>query len=222
MTPQMTNPQAGKALGAKANTFNYSKDILSELSPRLNKFKQVSPGRYSACCPVHNDDNPSLGITIMPNGKWVIHCLSCGAKGTDVCNALGIDVTLLFPPNDRPLNKKQQHSGFSARQMLIALEPNLVRLLIIANDSKAIGAISDDDRDFVSEVVIRINGALQYLDIGFSAWEMLTALESDLVRLLIIANDLKAINALSDDDRDFVSEVAINVSDALQYLKGKK
>jgi hypothetical protein len=57
---------------------------------------------------------------------------------------------------------------------------------------------------------------------GFSAWQMLNVLRDDLVRLLIIANDLKKIDALPPDDRDFIAEVILRLYDGLSYLEGSK
>jgi hypothetical protein len=166
MTLQMQNPRADKATGAaaKQNNYQHRVDIIPELSARLKKFKRLSEGRYTACCPVHNDRNPSLGITLKPDGKWVMNCLSCGANGQAVCDALGIDVTALFPPSDNPRYERQTRSGFSAWQLLHALEPDLVRLLIVANELKENQAISPDDRDFVAGLILRINDGLEYLE----------------------------------------------------------
>ncbi len=165
MTPQMTNPQAGKALGATKQHINKRRvDIVAEISARANKFKRVGDGCYSFSCIFHRDNNPSARLTLRPDGKWLMRCFSCEANGLAFCEALGIDPISLFPPTDNPRYEKQQRSGFSAWQLLTALEPDLVRLLIIANDLKAIDALSDDDREFVSEVVLRINEALQYLE----------------------------------------------------------
>ena len=165
MTPQMTNPQAGKALGATKHYINNNRvDIVAETSARANKFKRVGDGRYSFSCIFHQDNNPSGRLTINADGKVLMRCFSCGATGLDFCEELGIDPSSLFPPTDNPRYEKLQRNGFSAWQLLTALEPDLVRLLIIANDLKAIDALSDDDREFVSEVVIRINDGLQYLE----------------------------------------------------------
>ena len=57
---------------------------------------------------------------------------------------------------------------------------------------------------------------------GFSAWQLLHALRADLIRLLIISNDLKKIGALSDDDRQFVSEIILRLNDGLSYLEGTR
>jgi hypothetical protein len=136
----------------------------SDILTHLQKVKRLGDGRYIALCPCHNDRNPSLGVTLKPDGKWLIRCFSCGAKGIDVCNTLGIDPISLYPSNNNPRYEKQKRSGFSALQLMNAMEADLVRLLIIANDLNAIDALSDDDREFVSEVVIRINDGLQYLE----------------------------------------------------------
>ena len=49
-----------------------------------------------ACCPVHNDKNPSMTITETDDGKVLAHCFSCGARGTDVVEALGLPQSELF------------------------------------------------------------------------------------------------------------------------------
>lgn len=139
-------------------------DNLTEIISRLSKVKRTGDGKYIARCLVHDDKSPSLGITQKPDGVILIRCFGCGATGVDVCNALGIDPANLFPPNDDPKYQKQNRSGFSAWQLLHALRADLVRLLIIANDLKAIEALPSDDRDFIAEVILRLNDGLPYLE----------------------------------------------------------
>ena len=149
----------------KTNTYSQNRvDILAELSTKLNKFRRISEGRYIACCPVHGDKNPSLGITLKDNGKWLINCLSCGANGQAVCDVLGIDVTALFPPNDNPRYEKQPRIGFSAWQLLHAIQPDLVRLLVIANMLREIEALTEEDRAFIASLVIRLSDGINYLE----------------------------------------------------------
>lgn len=62
---------------------------------KLDKVKKSHRG-YKACCPVHNDKNPSMTVAETDDGKVLIHCFSCGARGTDVVEALGLPTSELF------------------------------------------------------------------------------------------------------------------------------
>jgi len=53
---------------------------------RLNRFRQVGQNRYVACCPAHDDKNPSLSITQISD-KVLVHCFA-GCKQRDVLQAL--------------------------------------------------------------------------------------------------------------------------------------
>ena len=68
--------------------------MLSEILQRLEKVKQHGD-QYYACCPVHDDKSPSMGIT-EKEGKVLIHCFSCGATGQEVMEAIGLPVSTLF------------------------------------------------------------------------------------------------------------------------------
>lgn len=68
--------------------------MLSEILQRLDKVKQHGD-QYYACCPVHDDKSPSMGIT-EKEGKVLIHCFSCGATGQEVMEAIGLPVSTLF------------------------------------------------------------------------------------------------------------------------------
>ncbi|MBX9895659.1 MAG: hypothetical protein K2Y09_10850 [Nitrosomonas sp.] len=130
----------------------------------MGKFKKTGEGRYVSQCLFHEDKTPRAGITQKPDGVILIHCFSCGAGGLDFCNALGIDPANLFPPSDNPKYEKRSRSSFSAWQMLHFLRSDLIRLLIIANDLKKLDALSSDDRQFVSEIILRLNDGLAYLE----------------------------------------------------------
>ena len=68
--------------------------MLSDILQRLDKVKQYGD-QYYACCPVHDDKSPSMGIT-EKEGKVLIHCFSCGATGQEVMEAIGLPVSTLF------------------------------------------------------------------------------------------------------------------------------
>lgn len=43
------------------------------IANRLGEFSRHN-GRFSACCPAHEDKNPSLSISDGNNGKILVHC----------------------------------------------------------------------------------------------------------------------------------------------------
>ncbi|MBA3756931.1 MAG: hypothetical protein H0X02_12185, partial [Nitrosomonas sp.] len=82
----------------------------------------------------------------------------------EIVSAIGLNQSDLFPPSDNPKYIKHSRQGFSAWQLLHVLKTDLIRLLIIANDLKKIEAISNDDREFISEVILRLNDGIAHVD----------------------------------------------------------
>jgi hypothetical protein len=69
------------------------------LLSKLQKVKKTGSNKWIACCPVHNDTNPSMTIT-EKDGKTLCFCFACGATGKDVAEAVGIPVSSLFSDSD--------------------------------------------------------------------------------------------------------------------------
>jgi len=66
---------------------------------RLDKLRQLGTNKWTACCPVHDDTNPSMSVTLVdtPEGqKLLFYCFSCGAKGDSVVESIGLKVQDLF------------------------------------------------------------------------------------------------------------------------------
>jgi len=92
--------------------------------PRLDKVKAVGADKWSACCPAHDDRDPSLSIREADDGKVLLHCWA-GCSITDVLAAISLTIRDLFP-GDSP---GQAHRGpskaarqFEATVISIALE----------------------------------------------------------------------------------------------------
>ena len=66
----------------------------SELLSKLAKVKKTGKKQWQACCPAHNDHNPSLSIS-EKDGKILLHCFT-GCNSDDICNALQIKQSDLF------------------------------------------------------------------------------------------------------------------------------
>ena len=80
--------------------------MIGDLLDRLEKVRQTGEGQYVACCPVHGDRNPSMGIkeVIGDDGyrKVLIHCFACHASAQEVTEALGLPMSVLF---EKPLDR---------------------------------------------------------------------------------------------------------------------
>ncbi len=160
-----TNANASRERGAAyQNTHpDYNTDNLQSLLNRLHKVKKTGTDSYISCCPSHNDKNPSLAIRQTNDGRILIKCF-CGCSANEIVSAVGLSLSDLFPSSDSFKYTKQARSGLSAWQLMHTLKSDLVRLLIIANDLHKIKSLSDDDKSFIHEVIMRLNDGIHYLE----------------------------------------------------------
>lgn len=73
--------------------------MLKDILPKLEKVKKLGE-RWVACCPVHNDTNPSMTMK-EEDGKVLMHCFACQANGQEVVQALGLPASVLFRDSKR-------------------------------------------------------------------------------------------------------------------------
>ncbi len=69
---------------------------VERLLARLSKVKSLGAGRYKACCPAHEDSEPSLAIRVVDDGRILIHCFA-GCPPGDVLAAIGLSLADLYP-----------------------------------------------------------------------------------------------------------------------------
>lgn len=72
--------------------------FLNEFSLKSGSMPKKVGGGYSACCPAHNDNNPSLSINEGNDGKILLHC-HAGCTVEAICSALSIRISELFVPD---------------------------------------------------------------------------------------------------------------------------
>ena len=68
----------------------------------LEKVKQAGVGQWKACCPAHDDKDPSLSIREADDGKVLLHCWA-GCTTAEITKAMGLELRDLFPGEKRPL-----------------------------------------------------------------------------------------------------------------------
>ena len=87
-----------------------SADVLLSL---LDKVRSRGPGQWSARCPAHDDDGPSLSIKETPDGVVLVRCFA-GCSVDEVVGAVGLDLADLFPPREShgaPLQRRRLQIG---------------------------------------------------------------------------------------------------------------
>lgn len=73
-----------------------SPSCIEKVLSKLNNVRQAGANRWNACCPAHDDKNPSLSIRETDDGKVLIHCwANCSAA--EITAAMGLQMRDLFP-----------------------------------------------------------------------------------------------------------------------------
>jgi P4 family phage/plasmid primase-like protien len=81
---------AGKGVGVTGHAG------LDLLLSKLDNVKKTRNG-WQACCPAHDDVNPSLSVSLGDDGKVLLHC-HAGCAYADILKAAGVDAGLLDDP----------------------------------------------------------------------------------------------------------------------------
>jgi len=99
--------------------------IVDKILPLLDKVKKKGDNSWIACCPGHDDKNPSLVIT-EKDDRVLLHCFSHHCDVYDIVHAVGLELSDLFPEQikvegSKPIRKKR----FPAEAILEALAEEL-------------------------------------------------------------------------------------------------
>lgn len=141
--------------------------IIEELLSRLTKVRKNGPDKWQSCCPAHEDRSPSMSIK-ESDGTILIHCFA-GCSVGDICGALGIEMTELFPPRDdtwQPQEKpvKIGNIRFSAIDALRCLSNEGTVTLLAACDLAEGRVLSPAEIDRLTTAVSRLSASLEYLN----------------------------------------------------------
>jgi DNA primase len=105
-----------------------------------------SNGRYTACCPAHDDKDPSLSITETSDRKVLLKCFS-GCTAAEIVGAIGLELKDLFPPSDLSNSARKQYAVKKSRaQITEALHHELVVMLQIIGTRMADNQLARDSR----------------------------------------------------------------------------
>ena len=135
---------------------------------RLQKVKGRN-GSWTACCPAHNDKGPSLAIREADDGRILLHCFA-GCEVNNVVMALGMDMTDLFPPEEKRRNypvegKPKLKPAFYASDLMRILAFEALVVSICASDLRKGKALSDEDNERLKVAQQRIEEVMHYANV---------------------------------------------------------
>lgn len=126
---------------------------------KLDKVKRTGKDRWSARCPAHDDKGPSLSIRETDDGRVLIHCFA-GCSVQEIVQAVGLDLSDLFPPRNDGQHYRPERRPFPATDALRAVS---FEALVVCAAAAALATgepLSSVDRDRLLQAGERIQSAL--------------------------------------------------------------
>ena len=97
---------------------------------RLSKVRKMGADRWMACCPAHGDNHPSLSIRELSDGRILLHCWT-GCSAESILDSIGLTFDDLFPERLPEIGYPRVKPTFSAREVLVAMQPELLTVALI-------------------------------------------------------------------------------------------
>ena len=129
-----------------------------EFVSRLQKVRRTGPHSWLACCPAHDDNNPSMTVAEKEPELLLVCCQSQRCGIDEIAGAVGMEVADFFPPRlteFRPRDKRP----FPAADVLKAIADEAGILYIVLCDSDWGKPLSKADIDRAKLALERIRAA---------------------------------------------------------------
>jgi hypothetical protein len=126
---------------------------------KLQKVKENGRDSWMACCPAHDDKNPSLKVSLVDD-KILIHCWT-GCEVEDVLGAVGMDFDDIFP--DKPLYHRSSGKApmLSSADALRIVKYEAAIIMMYGQDLRAGKKPSDEDHARFVTAVDRVGDAME-------------------------------------------------------------
>ncbi|MBL8418640.1 MAG: hypothetical protein JNN31_10440 [Dechloromonas sp.] len=129
------------------------------LISKLDKVKRTGKDRWSARCPAHADKGPSLSIRETDDGRVLVHCFA-GCSVHEIMQAVGLELSDLFPPRDDGQNYRPERRPFPASDALRAISFEALVVCAAAAAMATGEPLSTVDRERLLQAGERIQSAL--------------------------------------------------------------
>jgi hypothetical protein len=105
--------------------------IADKFLAQLTKVKRTGRESWIACCPAHEDKNPSMTVTEKDDGRVLIHCFA-GCSVDSILGAVGMTFSDIYPereadpyqpnkPERMPFNPRDVLAAVSTESLIVAL-----------------------------------------------------------------------------------------------------
>ncbi|QKM64648.1 DNA primase [Polynucleobacter tropicus] len=128
---------------------------IDTLINRLNKVKQTNHLTWIACCPAHDDRNPSLAIRQIDDGRTLIHCFA-GCTPNEIVGSIGLSLQDLYPEKNQDATYKPFRKIFDAHTSLQLLKFESLLVLECARTINRGELLNYQDRDRLFKAAERI------------------------------------------------------------------
>ncbi len=129
---------------------------IDQILPLLTKVRRRQPGQWSACCPAHDDKNPSLSVRENPDGAVLLRCFA-GCEVAAIVGAIGLQLHELFPPRDKPPNSPRRIARLlTDSQALDMLHDEAQFIGIVAGNIGHGAVLTEANRELVLQAAGRV------------------------------------------------------------------
>jgi hypothetical protein len=136
--------------------------VIDSIISKLEKVKG-GRGRWTACCPHHEDKSPSLAIRQVEDGRILLHCFG-GCSVEEVVGSMGMTVNDLFPPRETG-PKLAVKPAFYANDLLRIIKSETTIVALLASDIARGKQISELDLNRAKLASERIFEAANYANV---------------------------------------------------------
>jgi len=105
---------------------------LDKLLNRVEKVKSAGANKWKACCPAHDDQNPSLAITATSDGVLLLKCWA-GCTTKEIVWAIGLELRDLFPGEKQP-RRGPSKAAVEHERMIYRIGKSLIHQGSLAGD----------------------------------------------------------------------------------------
>ena len=133
----------------------------ARLLDRLDRVRQVGPGRWIAACPAHDDRSPSLSVRELDDGRILVHDFG-GCDTQLVLGAVGLSLSDLFP-GKLDHNFKPSRSRVPLRDLATFIDHEAMIIALIGADILTNKKIEAEDYERLATAVRRIGEARDHV-----------------------------------------------------------